>query len=286
MTQQGMPVYTVNGRSGIKVGTGIVLIPANGQFSGQVSIARKTYSGSASTSSLGSLQLSNAYSGPSNWCVQNVPASSPSGIRNTGFYAGNFSLSWYVYVDPSVAVGTIASVPTFYVSRSIAGSGWGVAKSIAANISGYQIKVTSTTCTLSTPSQIQFGTIDAGSTAPVISSDSGLDISCNGVAPTVNVSYTAQAVSATQTPTQLVMSNTQNQTLGMVRGFIGTNADSEVGCNDAVTSLKFGAPATNLLTAAANNTAHKIPLKWVLCPSSYAVPGQGVASATLDIIWQ
>ncbi|AHG22939.2 hypothetical protein Z042_20525 [Chania multitudinisentens RB-25] len=143
-----------------------------------------------------------------------------------------------------------------------------------------------TACTVTTPSQVRFGTVDAGSVAPVISPDSGIDLACSGRAPTVNVSYSAQAVSPTQTSSQLVMSNGQNQAQGTVRGFIGNGADADAGCNDAATSIHFGNPAKSLLANAASNQSHTIPLKWVLCPNATPVLGEGRASATLDIIWQ
>ncbi|AHG22940.1 hypothetical protein Z042_20530 [Chania multitudinisentens RB-25] len=150
----------------------------------------------------------------------------------------------------------------------------------------HALNVRLTACTVTTPSQIRFGTVDAGSVAPVISPDSGIDLACNGRAPTVNVSYSAQAVSPTQTSSQLVMSNGQNQAQGTVRGFIGNGADADVGCNDAATSIHFGSPAKSLLANAASNQSHTIPLKWVLCPNATPVLGEGRASATLDIIWQ
>lgn len=148
------------------------------------------------------------------------------------------------------------------------------------------IKVALTACTVSTPNSIPFGNVDAGSTAPVVSPAGGIDISCTGQRSTVNVSYSTRAVSATQTATTLAMINQQGETQGSVRGFIGTNADNEAGCNNAVTSIHFDTAPRSLLTAVANNQAYTIPLKWVLCPVSSAAPGQGTASATLDIIWQ
>lgn len=148
------------------------------------------------------------------------------------------------------------------------------------------VDVSFTNCTVATPGQIKFGTVDAGSVTPVISTDSGLDIACAGQPPSVNLSYSAQAVSATRSPTELVMSNSENQTQGVVRGFVGRTAAADAGCSDKTSSVRFGAEATSLATGADNNQALTFPLKWVLCPVASAPPGQGTASAILDIHWQ
>lgn len=207
-------------------------------------------------------------------CFTSIPRNTIYRMK-TGENTLNGQLKYGVYVD-SIAPLADSYTLRFYIGK-YRGSITPVSQAFTVNL---------TACTVTAPSKIRFGNVDAGVTAPVISSDDDIKITCSGLAPSVNVSYTAQAISATQSQTELVMSNSQNQTLGTVRGFIGTNADSEAGCNNAATSVHFGAPAQRLLKTAANNRGHIIPLKWVFCPVSSAPPGEGTASATLDIIWQ
>lgn len=202
-----------------------------------------------------------------------------SGYRQITIPGGERSLSglvkYGVYVDPIAGKSGSYNL-NFYVGK--------FQTNFVQASQTFDVKLTE--CSVSTQSQIRFGTVDAGSVAPVISSDGGLDITCNGKPPTVSISYTAHAVSATRTSTELVMSNLENQSLGTVRGFIGNSADGDAGCNDAVTSVHFGAPAKNLLTGVGNNQSYSIPLKWVLCPDQQAVPGAGTASAILNINWR
>ncbi|EPC4333572.1 hypothetical protein ACRZTK_004149 [Enterobacter asburiae] len=147
------------------------------------------------------------------------------------------------------------------------------------------ITVSLTACTVSTPSYVRFETVEAGTMDPVISSEGGLEVACEGNLPTVNLSYSVQAVSAARSPTELVMENSQNQTQGIIRGFTGSGADSDAGCSDTASSVRFDATTTGLLVGATNNQSHRFPLKWVLCPERTAPPGEGHASAVVSISW-
>lgn len=140
-------------------------------------------------------------------------------------------------------------------------------------------------CTITTPGLIRFGTLDAGSTTPVVSPDGGLDIVCSGQSTTLNLSETVHAVSALQSSTELILSNIQNQEQAVVRGFISSGTKNDGVCHDTTTSLHFDSTTTTLEQGAANNQSHRFPLQWVLCPKRGVPPGKGTASATLIINW-
>ncbi|HDC4393722.1 TPA: hypothetical protein O8L60_004720 [Enterobacter cloacae] len=193
--------------------------------------------------------------------------------RNT-ISSGN--IKYGIYVAPGAAAVSKQYDFSFYISKWYSSP-----TSVQETVDLYF-----TDCTVTTPSRVRFGTVDAGSETPVISADGGLDIACVGGSPTVNLSYSAQAVSSIQSPTELVMKNSQNQTQGIVRGFIGSSADSDARCSNSATSVRFDDTTTPLQTGAANNQSHSFPLKWVLCPERTAQPGEGNASAVLSINWQ
>lgn len=211
----------------------------------------------------------------------NCYAAMPHGGSNSVFYLRENEdtlsgvVKYGVYVD-STAPKAGNYTLSFYLGK-FQGTFTPVSKAFTVNL---------TTCTVSTPAQVRFGDLDAGSVTPVFSSDGGLDISCSGKTPTINLSYGAQAVSATRSATELVMSNSENQTQGVVRGFVGSTAEADAGCSDKTSSVRFGAPAASLATGADNNMTLMFPLKWVLCPVASASPGKGSASAILDIHWQ
>ncbi|HDC4393625.1 TPA: hypothetical protein O8L60_004619 [Enterobacter cloacae] len=202
-----------------------------------------------------------------------------SGYKQINIPGGERSLSgqvkYGVYVDPITGKSGSYNLK-FYVGK------------FQTNFTeaSQTVDVKLTACSVLIQSHISFGDVNAGSVAPVISSEGGLDIACHGKPPTVSLSYTAHAVSATRSSTELLMSNVQNQSLGTVRGFVGNTADSDAGCNDASSSIHFGAPAKNLLTHVGSNQSYSIPLKWVLCPDQQAVPGTGTANAILNLNWR
>lgn len=143
-----------------------------------------------------------------------------------------------------------------------------------------------TACTVSTLTQIRFGTVDANSRAPIISPNGGLDISCAGQPTSVNLTYSAEAVVyQADSPTELMMSNSKGEKQGTVRGFIGVNAESDAGCSDKVSSVRFDATTVSLKSGAKNNQSHNFPLIWVLCSKQSAQPGEGKANAILNINW-
>ena len=148
------------------------------------------------------------------------------------------------------------------------------------------LTVTLTSCTVNTPTQVNFGNISAGSTTPVVSADGGLNVVCAGAPPTVNILYSAQFISPLVSPTTLSMSNNEGVKMGNVRGFIGTNAENDVGCTDKNTSMDFNGTTLPLLVGANNNSSLNIPLKWVLCPDARPGVGEGAASVMLNIIWK
>lgn len=280
---QALPHSIVDGYSGILLATGVLFVIYDGTLSGERGTTAGTLNYSYSWDSMGILMPATGTEAP--WCVD--PRVSLSGGRSVslappnGWTTGSFETG--IYVSSGITSATV-SVPELYVTRGYANSAAGQAGTFIGT-SGKTYTIVSD-CTVSTPATVSFGNIDAGSTDSVISPDEGMGVSCEGALTTVNITYSVQPISQTLTTSTLAMTNSQGTTLGAVRGFIGTNADTDAGCNDTATSIHFGASATNLLTAAANNTSHTLPLKWVLCPSSSAVPGQGTASATLDIIWQ
>lgn len=280
---QALTHSTLGGYSGILISTGVLFVIYDGTLSGLRGTGAGTLNYSYSWNSAGVL------SPPTNtqavWCADpRVNVINGKGVRlalPNGYTTGSFHTG--IYIAPGITNPTI-TVPSLYVTRGYA-SNIGSQPGTAIASTGKTYTVVSE-CTITTPSYIAFGNIDIGATSAVTSPDGGINVACTGAMTTVSISYSARAVSATHSATTLAMLNSQGEIQGNVRGFVGINADNDTGCNDTDTSMHFGSEPKSLLSNVANNQTHSIPLKWVLCPTQSAAPGQGTASATLDFIWQ
>ncbi|CAI1546683.1 hypothetical protein [Serratia fonticola] len=278
---QALTQTTIDGYSGVQIAPGVLFVIYDGSLSGQRGSSAGTLSYNYAWGAKG--VLAPATGTEATWCAdprvnvtngRSVTLATPNGGTTGSFKTG-------IYVSSGITNATV-TVPQLYVTRGYAATSAQLGTAVFGSGLSYTI---ASDCTVSTPTHVAFGNVDVGSTSSVIASDGGVGVSCEGALTKVSLSYNAQALSPIPTTTTLAMTNNQGTTLGTVRGFIGTNAESQVGCTDASTSMRFNNTSVSLLNNASNNTAHTIPLKWVLCPLSTATAGEGNASATLNIVW-
>lgn len=199
-----------------------------------------------------------------------IPKTLPANAGMSGI------LKYGIYVESAATSGTNVPV-SFAVIKVGVDSGEKVTEEAEVNM---------VSCTVSTPSEIDFGTINAGDTAPVLSNSGDLNVNCNGSGKTVTIDYSATSPSENGSGTALVMKNTQNQSQGVVRGFIGETAEVDAGCTNKSSSMYFNGTPVTLITKTENNKGNRFPLTWVLCPDVTPGLGNGNASAILNVIWK
>ncbi|MCU6213122.1 fimbrial protein [Morganella morganii] len=184
-------------------------------------------------------------------------------------------------VDASVPTGTVINLPILYLSAPLRGTP--IALQAAVEV------VQPLTCSVYSPSTIDFGTINRNVvTGTLLATQKGdLTLNCNGSAKTpksnMNVSFTGNTAYSGKL---LQLRNSSDEiTLANIRGRLASPLSGTCSSYSANDVIFDGTVSLTKSNVGVGQTV--IPLTWSLCQNSTVTnTGEGSAQATVTIDWE
>lgn len=199
-----------------------------------------------------------------------------------GNRGANFNLNIWIYVPVGTPPGNYqVTHPSLIVQGAgISNTNNNIIKMLDSSDT---ITVLPPPCTISVQDTITFMDTSPDSSMKVVDQ---LIYQCGDVGQTAGldaflVAYPTATIATTSTELPLVIDGTKPG--GVIRGFLGSNAINDAGCNDAATSLQFNATFSSKLGIVTSGSQASIPLVWKLCRKGDETPGIATGSLTLEI---
>ncbi|HBR4144148.1 TPA: spore coat protein U domain-containing protein [Klebsiella pneumoniae] len=300
------PYVTLDGYKGYQVSTGVLVIPF-GSMSANWGLSPMTVSGSiyAPTFTRSGTAISGTVSGSwgekGNRTSGTAPTEPGCGVALS--YQGTIPAgpAWEIY--PNGATGIQLGLTTstnigygVYVSptappfRATVDArihrGENSTNSFAADIvTTLDLNLAAASCTVETPSVVDFGNIAASDGQNPATVESQISVNCTGRTGTsLPVTYSVTPKSGAGTKNTIPMKSAAGGVAGDIRGFLGQTASADAGCTDKPSSVAMNGSASSWGNVTVGTRDSK-PLAWTLCPRPDANPGPATATATLEVTW-